>query len=146
LTVLILLAGAFVLGALPLAWKLQGLLQLTGLPVAASSSVLSEHELEEISAMSPQDQAMRLIERTINHYNGAAAEIEKRADGWIGKVKTTDELTKLTNVAYFSNDLRVRAAALEIWRVEAGFQKTPEQVDELINKVAVTPDRLYFYL
>jgi hypothetical protein len=46
----------------------------------------SEHELEEINAMPPQDQVMRLVERTINHYAGAGEEIEKRSEGWMGQV------------------------------------------------------------
>src|SRR5579871_6045479 len=119
--VAILLGGALAVAGQSVIAKIEGLLQLRGSPVPASSAVLSEHEREEIDAMAPQDQVKRLLERTINHYDGAAAEIEKRADGWIGKVKDTPDLGKLTDVAYFSSDLRVRAAALEIWRVEAGY-------------------------
>jgi polyhydroxyalkanoate synthesis regulator phasin len=142
----ILLVAAFGLAGQGLVSKLEVLLQLAGNPVAASSAKLSEHELEEINAMAPQDQAMRLVERTINHYQGAGEEIEKRSEGWIGQVHSTPELTKLTDVAYFSSDLRVRAAALEIWRVEAGYSKTPETVEQIINAAAVTPDRKYFFL
>ena len=146
LAVAILLAGAFAVAGQGLVSKLEILLQLAGAPVAASSAKLSEHELEEINAMTPQDQAMRLLERTVNHYAGAAEEIEKRAEGWMGQIHETPELTKLGDVAYFSSDLRVRAAALEIWRVEAGFHKTPETVDQIIQSAAVTPDRKYFFL
>jgi len=125
---------------------LEALLRLSGAPVAASSAVLSEHELEEIGAMPAQDQAMRLLERTINHYSGAGEEIEKRADAWLGQIHSTPELSKLTDVAYFSSDLRVRAAALEVWRIEAGFQKNREAVDEIIHAAATSPDRKYFFL
>ena len=141
----ILLVAAFGLAGQGLVSKLEVLLQLAGGPVPASSAVLSEHELEEINAMSPQDQVMRLVERTINHYSGAGEEIEKRADGWLGQVHTTPELTRLTDVAYFSSDLRVRAAAIEIWRVEAGFRKTPETVQQLIDSAAATPEKKYFF-
>src|SRR5438094_644760 len=68
------------------------LLQLSGPPVAVSSATLAEHEMEEINAMSPQDQVKRLLERTINHYKGAAEEISKRVDGWTGQIHTTPEL------------------------------------------------------
>jgi HEAT repeats len=141
----ILLAGTFAIAGQSLVSKLQVLLQLSGLPVAASSAVLSEHELEEINAMSPQDQVMRLLERAINHYSGAGEEIEKRAEAWVGQVHSTPELTKLTDVAYFSSDLRVRAAAIEIWRVEAGFRKTPEMVQQLIDSAAANPEKKYFF-
>jgi hypothetical protein len=122
------------------------LLQLTGKPVPASSGVLAEHELEEIDAMAPQQQAMRLLERAINHYDGAGEEIAKRIEGWNGQIRSTPELENLTNTAYFSSDLRVRAAALEIWLARDGFRKTPETVDEVIHDAAVAPDpnRKYF--
>jgi HEAT repeat protein len=147
LAVSFVLAGAFVVAGQGAVFsKLEGLLQLKGNPVAASSAVLSEHEMEEINAAAPQDQVMRLLERTINHYWGAGEEIEKRSEDWIGQVHSTPELTKLTDVAYFSSDLRVRAAALEIWRVEAGYRKTPETVQQIINAAAVSPDRKYYFL
>jgi hypothetical protein len=145
LTVLLLLAGTFAIAGQSLISRLEGLLQLSGLPVAASSALLSEHELEEINAMPPQDQVMRLVERSINHYAGAGEEIDKRADGWIGQIHSTPELTRLTDVAYFSSDLRVRAAAVEVWRVEAGYRKTPETVQEIIDAAAGNPEKRYFY-
>jgi hypothetical protein len=144
-TVLLLLAGTFAIAGQSLISRLEGLLQLSGLPVAASSALLSEHELEEINAMPPQDQVMRLVERSINHYAGAGEEIDKRADGWIGQIHSTPELTRLTDVAYFSSDLRVRAAAVEVWRVEAGYRKTPETVQEIIDAAAGNPEKRYFY-
>src|SRR5678815_4855260 len=106
LLTVILLAGTLAIAGQNLVSKLEVLLQLSGIPVPASSAMLSEHELEEINAMAPRDQAMRLMERTINHYSGAAEQIEKRAEEWIGQVHTRPELTKLTDVAYFSSDLR----------------------------------------
>jgi HEAT repeat protein len=146
LFVTILLAATIALAGQSVISKLEVLLQLSGSPVAASSAVLSEHELEEINSMPAQEQVMRLLERTINHYSGASEEIEKRSDAWQGQVHATPELTKLTDVAYFSNDLRVRAAALEIWRIEAGFRKTPETVDEIIHSAATDAERKYFFL
>ena len=146
LTGAVLLATAFVLAGQNFTSKLGALLQLSGSPVAASSALLSEHELEEIDQMSAQDQVMRLLERTINHYSGAGEEIEKRADTWLGKIHRTPELEKLTDVAYNSSDLRVRAAALEIWRIEAGFHKTPEAVAEITHSASTSPDQKYFFL
>ncbi len=146
LTLATLLATAFALAGQGVISKLEAFLQLSGRPIAASSVVLSEHELEEISTMPAQDQVMRLLERTINHYSGASEEIEKRGEAWLGQIHTTPELSKLTEVAYWSSDLRVRAAALEIWRIEAGFRKTPETVDQLINSAATSADQKYFFL
>ena len=123
-----------------------GLLQLAGPPLAASSARISEHEMEEIDAMSPQDQVERLLERAINHYAGAAEEISKRADGWTGKIHSTERLENMSNAAYFSSDLRVRAIALEIWRARDNFPETPETVDALIRELAASNDRKYFRL
>jgi HEAT repeat protein len=125
---------------------IHALLQLQGAPVPASSAILSDHELEEINAMAPQQQAERLIERTLNHYDGAAAEIEKHAEGWIGQIHATPELESTSTTAYFSSDLRVRAAALEIWRVRDGYRKTPQTVDRLIDALRATPDKQYYYM
>lgn len=122
------------------------LLQLHGAPVAASSAVISEHEIEEINGMPAQDQAERLLERAINHYKGAAEEIAKRADGWTGQLRSTSKLETMTSTAYFASDLRVRAVALEIWLAQYGFHKTPETVDELIRSLAAASERKYFLL
>ena len=122
------------------------LLALAGPPVAASSATLSEHELEEINAMAPSDQVKRLLERTINHYKGAPEEISKRVDGWTGHIEANKELDTMTNTAYFSSDLRVRAAALEIWLAQYGFHKDTETVDALVRDAALADDRRYFRL
>jgi len=132
--------------AFALVWGGHVLLQLHGPPVAASSATLSEHEMEQINAMAPQDQVTRLLERTINHHKGAADEIAKRTDGWTGKIHSTADLQTMTNTAYFSDDLRVRAAALEIWLAEYNLRKNSATVDELIRDAAAGGDRKYFLL
>ena len=121
------------------------LLQLHGAPVAVSSGKLSEHDMEELNSMPAQDQVERLLEKAINHYGGAAEEIAKRVDGWTGQFKSTPKLDAMTSTAYFANDLRVRAIALEIWLAQYGLHKTPETVDELIRGLAST-ERKYFVL
>ena len=61
------------------AWEhVVGILALQGKPVAASPAMLSEHEVQELSNMTPQQQAERLLERATNHYEGAAEWIEKK--------------------------------------------------------------------
>jgi len=126
--------------------SLGAFLQLAGAPVPASSGAISEHDREELDRMEPQEQAMRLIEKATNHYRGAGEEIEKRLAGWAGKIHSTPQLENLTNTAYFSSDLRVRAAALEIWLVRDGLDKTSETVDELIRDAAATDGRQYYRL
>jgi HEAT repeat protein len=136
---------AFGISGIGVASAVRVLLQLHGAPVAVSSGKLSEHEMEEINGMLPQEQVERLLERAINHYGGAAEEIAKRADGWVGQVHQTKNLDTMTNTAYFANDLRVRAIALEVWLAEYGLHKRSETVDELIGSLG-SSDRKYFVL
>ena len=84
----ILVIGALLSGVAgwALSERLGVLLQIVGSPVAASAGAISEHDLEELNAMAPQDQAARLLEKAINHYRGAGEEIAKRLNGWTGKM------------------------------------------------------------
>lgn len=122
------------------------LLSLSGDPVPASSAALSEHDLGQLNAMTPQDQVTFLLEKSVNHYSGAREEIAKRLESWKGQIHSTPRLEQLTNTAYFSSDLRVRAATLEIWLIRDNIPKTSAQVDELIRDAASTEDRRYFQL
>jgi len=105
------------------------LLGLGGDRVAASNAVLSEHELEEINTLSPQNQAVRLLQRSVNGYKGALEQIDSRVDGWRGQIELDEELNKLTYVAYCSSNLRVRAAAIEISLAGYKVEKKPESVE-----------------
>ena len=87
---------------------------LHGKPEPASANVLSEHETGVLDQMSPQAQAELLLERSINHYRGANDEIAKRVDSWRGKIQLDQQLNSLFMTALNSDDLRVRAAAVEI--------------------------------
>jgi hypothetical protein len=122
------------------------LLQVEGALTPVSSGALSEHDLEELNHLPPEAQAARLLEKAVNHYRGAPEEIEKRLDAWRGKMQPSQELEHLTNTAYFSNDLRVRALALEIWLARDNIRKTPETVEQLINEAGALDGRQYFRL
>ncbi len=141
----ILLLASGVLG-----WALSSqlgiVLQIAGAEAPVSSGALSEHDLDELKGLPPEAQAARLLEKAINHYKGAAGEIDKRLEGWRGKMQPSKELESLTNTAYFSNDLRVRAMALEIWLARDNIPKTPQAVDGLIEQAGVGDGRQYFRL
>ena len=133
-----------------LGWALSSpvavLLQIQGSPMPVSSGAISEHDLEELNTLPAEGQAVRLLEKAVNHYRGAAEEIDKRLDGWRGKMEPSKELENLTSTAYFSNDLRVRAMALEIWLARDNIRKTPEAVDGLIQEAGTLDGRQYFRL
>jgi len=81
--------------------------------------------------MAPQQQAEFLLERSINHYDGANGEIESRLDSWRGKIKPSERFESLFRMAINSDDLRVRAAAIEVNIVTRKLEKNAETVDLL---------------
>ena len=97
----------------------------------ASASVLSEHHLAALQSMTPQQQAELLLERAINRYRGANEEIAARAPGWLGHIKSTSRLESLFRMAINSDDMRVRAAAIQTNVAARGLAPTPETIDRL---------------
>jgi hypothetical protein len=114
------------------AWEpLAAFLSLQGAPAASSANVLSEHELEGLDSMSPQSQAQLLLERSINHFSGANEQIDARVDRWRGRLTLEGRLNELFMTALNSDDLRVRAAAIEVDLAARNVEKTAATVDEL---------------
>jgi len=97
----------------------------------ASASVLSEHHLEALKSMAPQQQAELLLERAINRYRGANEEIIARAPGWLGQIELTSRLESLFRMAINSDDMRVRAAAIEMNVSARGLSRSPATIDRL---------------
>jgi HEAT repeat protein len=97
----------------------------------ASASVLSEHHLEALPSMTPQQQAEFLLERAINRYQGATDEIMSRAASWLGHLKATDKLESLFRVAINSDDMRVRIAAIEVNVSSRGLARGEDTIDRL---------------
>ena len=81
--------------------------------------------------MPPQAQAEFLLERSINHYAGANGEIERRLQTWHGRIDPNDHFETLFRMAINSDDLRVRAAAVEIDIVARKLEKNTETIDRL---------------
>lgn len=107
------------------------ILGLQGPPVAASANVLSEHHLEALDSMPAQAQAEFLLERSMNHYDGANREIERRLPAWRGKLDPSDRFETMFRMAINSDDLRVRIAAVEIDILTRHLDKTGETIDRL---------------
>lgn len=97
----------------------------------ASASVLSEHHLEVLDSMSPQAQAEFLLERAINRYRGANEQIVARAEAWRRHIRLDDRLNSLFVTALNSDDLQVRAAAIELNLAALDVTKTAGTVDHL---------------
>jgi hypothetical protein len=137
--VIALVAAVILLGALfrgtgtaRAAWQeIAQLLSLHGKPEPASANVLSEHEIEVLDRMAPQSQAQLLLERSINHYRGANDQIAARVDSWRGRIMLNQPLNSLFMTAINSDDLRVRAAAIEIDLACRNLEKSAATVDRL---------------
>jgi HEAT repeats len=104
-----------------------------GKPVAADQGKLSEHDIEWVMKQPPQEQAEFLLSSTINHDQGATDLIEKLVAGWHGYLHPTKRFDDLQMTALYSNDLRVRAAAIEINLAVYNLSKTDETADRLIH-------------
>ena len=89
--------------------------------------------------MHPQGQAERLLQYAISHHAGATDDIKARVKGWRGVITFTPPLETLLDVARNGDDLRVRAAAIEIELAALNIARTPAQVDELLGKIAANP-------
>jgi HEAT repeats len=114
------------------AWEdIAQLIGLKGKPAPASANVLSEHEIENLDQMSPQSQATLLLERSINHYAGANEQIADRVDTWRGKIRLDQKLNSLFTTAINSDDLRVRAAGIEIDLAARDLEKISATIDRL---------------
>jgi HEAT repeat protein len=120
------------------AWEqIAEFLSLKGKPEPASANVLSEHEIEGLDSMVPQDQATLLLERSINHYRGANDQIETRVGRWRGRITLDARLNNLFSTALNSDDLRVRAAAIEVDIAARNLEKSEATVDGL-EPIAMT--------
>jgi hypothetical protein len=114
-------------------------LTLQGKPEAASPAKLSDHEIESLERETPQQQAELLLERAVNHYEGANDQIAARVEGWWGKLKFTPRFNSLITTALNSNDLRVRAAGIELDLTAMGAIKSPATVERLAQQAQNGP-------
>ncbi len=136
----IVLALFFVTGSARATFEQVGnFLTLQGKPQLASPTVLSEHEIASLDHKSPQEQAELLLERSVNHYEGANDQIATRVEGWWGKLTITPRFNTLITTALNSNDLRVRAAGIELDLVAMGAVKAPATVERLAQRVEDGP-------
>jgi hypothetical protein len=132
-------AAAFLLGSiaagsgsLRAAWEpIARYVSLQDPPKPASANVLSEHEIAALNGMAPQSQAELLLERAINHYSGANAQIAARVDSWRGRITLDDRLRNLFTTAINSDDLTVRVAGIEVDIAARNLVKDSSTVDRL---------------
>jgi HEAT repeats len=92
-----------------------------------------------IAGLDPQDQAERLLDGAIRRDRESLETITKNVDNWRGHLQSTDRLSELIHAAFNSDDLRVRAAAVEIDLSANNLSKSPETVSRLVKKLHDDP-------
>jgi HEAT repeat protein len=137
-----LLAALAVGGLLALALLASGVLhsawtQLLGShekAVAASPTVLTEDEISRINQDTPPRQALLLLQEAINHTDGATDQITAHLDGWHGKLRVDAQINQLLETALNSDDLKVRAAGIEIQLLTRHIDKDSETAEHWISQ------------
>ncbi len=115
------------------------MMDLQSSPVSASPPKLSEHVIQELAQMEPQQQAEMLLQRATNHYEGANELIAKNVDSWRGRINLSPQFNGMLSVAINSNDLRVRAAAIEIYLAAYNLSKDDASFVQLHTRVGDDP-------
>lgn len=85
-----------------------------------------------LAQLSPQQQAERLLERTLNHDRDAARATIRNASAWRGSLQLTSRLNDLLTAAANSSDLDLRSAAIEVQLAAHNIPKSPEAATRLI--------------
>lgn len=119
-------------------------LPVPGHPVPADHGKLSEHNIEWVQTQAPQTQMEFLLGAAVNHDVGATKLIADMVEGWRGKLQRTPRWETLQDTALYSNDLRVRAAAIEINLAVVSLAKTDEAADRLIESAQKYPGNRAF--
>jgi len=114
-------------------------LPVSGRPVPADHAQLSEHNVEWVVQQPPQTQMEFLLGAAVNHDQGATNMINKMVNDWHGKVHYTQKFDDLSMTALYSNDLRVRAAAIEITLAVDNLPKTEETAERLMASAEKSP-------
>jgi HEAT repeat protein len=95
--------------------------------------------MEWLQSQPPQAQAEFLLEAAVNHDRGATDVIAKNVDSWHGKVHKSQHLDDLEMTALYSNDLRVRAAAIEVNLAFSDLAKNEDTATRLIEAAEKNP-------
>ena len=103
-------------------------------------------EFAELSRMTPQQQAEQLLALAIRRQQPSLDLIGHNAEAWRGRLQNTDRLFDLVLTAMKSDDLRVRAAAIEVDLAANNLSKSPRTVARLVKLIRKDPSERPFAL
>ena len=104
-----------------------------------TSAPVPDPEIEEIRNLAPQQQAEHLLERASIRPQECLDLIRQSVDSWRGRLQDKGRLFALVATALNSDDLRVRAAAVEIDLAANNLSKTPQTVAQLLRRIQTDP-------
>jgi HEAT repeats len=109
-------------------------------PKPAAPATLSALELEgKLTNLTTQAQAELLLAEAVKGSTAALDQVSARADGWRGTITQTPKLAPLLQSAWDSDDLRVRAASLDVYLDIYNVPKDSVAVSTLEQRVAAEP-------
>jgi hypothetical protein len=123
-------------GASP--WSNSATVQAATLPKSVVPGISHPTSID-FSHLTPQDQAQQLLDRAIRHDSRSLELIAKNVDLWRGHLQDDGRLFDLVHNALNSDDIRVRAAGLEVDLAANNLSKTPETVAQLVKKLHNDP-------
>jgi hypothetical protein len=88
-----------------------------------------------VEALPPQQRAERALELAINRYAGAAEYVMATAQSWRGQIAPSTQLTALITTAMNAPRLEIRMAAYELHLAQYDLDKTPQEVDRLLERL-----------
>jgi len=115
------------------------LLQTRRVSEANFAANSAEHRGAGIAGETPQGQAEELLQQAIGGSEDALDRLNERASDWQGQLTLTPRMTGLLDSAVNANDLRVRAAALDLELSANNLSKSQESADELIARIQRDP-------
>jgi len=118
-------------------WSSSGSVQAATLPVPSLEPV--DPTSIDWNHLAPQDQARQLLDRAIQRDRRSLDLIAKNVDGWRGHLVDDGALFNSVHHALNADDLRIRAAALEVDLAANNLSKTPETVAALVKKLRDDP-------
>jgi HEAT repeats len=103
------------------------------------SKPMTDSDVDRILVLPEQQQAEELLERAIGHDQRALKLFEESVEGWIGRIRLTDNMRTLEYRSQYSTDLRVRYANADINLALDGWRKNEEAATLLIERAQTDP-------
>ncbi|VAW18427.1 hypothetical protein MNBD_BACTEROID05-106 [hydrothermal vent metagenome] len=88
-----------------------------------------------------QMQAEKALEYAINRFDGASDYVLENAEIWKGQISNSTKLNTLIDLAVNSPLIEVRMAGFEMYLAENNFDKTEEQIDNILQRFQKAPEK-----